>query len=108
MSFEWLDIELSWLEWADIDIYDDLLDGFEIVSVNPKPRSTSKVFDILTHEFSESLTPAEVIEIEFELRAKGVGFWAGDIDACTPSQRFVSHYAEIEVTEPVAAGGMGE
>ncbi|QTN31158.1 hypothetical protein HZ994_02060 [Akkermansiaceae bacterium] len=89
----------SAMKLADLDVYDELLDGFEIVSVTPKPRSTSKVFGILTHEFSQSLAPAQSFGIEFELRAKDVGLWGGDIDACTPLQSFVTHYTEIEVLD---------
>ena len=88
------------MKLADLDIYDGLLDGFEIVSVTPKPRSTSKVFDILTHEFSQSLSPAETFDIEFQLRATDAGLWGGDIDACTPLLAFVTHYTEIEVLDP--------
>ena len=85
------------LKLEDLDIYDDLLDGFEVVSVTPKPRSTSSVFGIRTHVFSRNLVPAESFDIEFELRGKNTGLWGGDIDACTPLQNFVTHYAEIEV-----------
>ena len=85
------------LKLEDLDIYDDLLDGFEVVSVTPKPRSTSSVFGIRTHVFSQNLAPAEIFDIEFELRGKNTGQWGGDIDACTRLQTFVTHYTEIEV-----------
>ena len=38
-------------------------------------------------------------DIEFQLKAKGVGLWGGDIDACTPTQNFITHHTEIEVVD---------
>ena len=72
----------------------------EILSVNPKPRTSERIIDYFSHDFSETLAPAESFEIEFELRAKDVGYWSGDIDACTPSMNFVTYYTEIEVLDP--------
>ena len=41
--------------------------------------------------------------VGIELRAKEPGLWTGGIDACTPTQNYVSQYAEIEVVDaPVA------
>jgi hypothetical protein len=37
------------------------------------------------------------------MRAKEVGTWGGDIDACTTMQTFITHYTEIEVVDPTAA-----
>ncbi len=88
------------MKLADLDVYDDLLDGFEILSVNPKPRTSERIIGYFSHDFSETLAPAESFEIEFELRAKDVGYWSGDIDACTPSMNFVTYYTEIEVLDP--------
>ncbi|MFK7852108.1 MAG: hypothetical protein AB8D78_14120 [Akkermansiaceae bacterium] len=90
------------LTLADLDVYSEFLDGFEIVSVDPKPRSTSHTFGILTHGYSEKLAPSEVFEVEFELRATAVGYWGGDIDACTPTQNYVTHYTEIDVVDVMA------
>ena len=88
------------MKLADLDVYDDLLDGFEILSVNPKPRTSERIIGYFSHDFSETLAPAESFEIEFELRAKDVGYWSGDIDACTPTMNFVTYYTEIEVLDP--------
>jgi len=91
------------MKLGDLDIYEGLLDGFEIVSVDPKPRTVEKIIGYMSHDFSRSLAPAERFEIRFELRAKGAGLWGGDIDACTPSMNLVTHYTEIEVLEPTPA-----
>lgn len=88
------------MKLADLDLYEDFTNGFEILSVNPRPRSTSKMFGFLTHEFARKLAPAETFDIVFEMKAQDSGVWGGDIDACTPTQNFVTHYTEIEVLEP--------
>jgi hypothetical protein len=88
------------LKFAELDIYDTFLDGFEVVSVSPKPKSKERIFGIVTYGFSRKLKPAESMAIEFELRAKETGIWTGGVDACTPTQNYVSDYAEIEVVEP--------
>jgi hypothetical protein len=28
---------------ANVDFYDDLLDGFDVISITPKPRSSEKI-----------------------------------------------------------------
>jgi len=88
------------MKLADLDVYESLLDGFSVVAVRPKPRTTERVFGIVTYGFSRGLKPAESFEVELELRAKEAGNWGGDIDACTPTQNFLTHYTEIEVIEP--------
>lgn len=88
------------LKLAELDVYESLLDGFEVVAVKPKPRTTERIFGMVTYGFSRNLKPAESFDIELELRAKESGIWGGDIDACTPSMNLVTHYTEIEVVEP--------
>lgn len=88
------------LKLAELDVYESLLDGFEVVAVKPKPRTKERIFGIVTYGFSHNLKPAESFEIELELRAKNTGNWGGDIDACTPSMNLVTHYTEIEVVTP--------
>jgi len=88
------------LKFAELDLYDTFLDGFEVVAVSPKPKTKDRVFGIATYGFSRTLKPAESFDIMFELRAKEEGLWTGGVDACTPMQNYVSEYAEIEVVAP--------
>lgn len=90
------------LRFAELDLYDTFLDGFEVVSVSPKPKSKERIFGIVTYGFSRKLKPAESMPIEFKLRAKETGMWTGGVDACTPTQNYVSEYAEIEVVDAPA------
>lgn len=90
------------LKFAELDLYDTFLDGFEVVAISPKPKSKDRTFGIVTYGFSRKLKPAESMAIEIELRAKEAGIWTGGIDACTPTQNYVSDYAEIEVVDAPA------
>jgi len=87
------------LKLENLDVYTDLLLGFEILSVNPKPRTTEKIVDYVSYGIARSLKPGETFEFEIEMRAKEVGVWGGDIDACTPMQTFITHYTEIAVVD---------
>lgn len=88
------------LKLAELDVYESLLDGFEVVAIKPKPRTTERLFGMVTCGISRNLKPAESFGLELELRAKEVGSWGGDINACTPSLNLVTHYTEIEVVAP--------
>lgn len=94
------------LKFAELDLYDTFLDGFEVIAVRPKPRTKERVFGIVTYGFSRNLKPAESMAIEVELRAKETGLWTGGIDACTPTQNYVSQYTEIEVVDAPATSGL--
>lgn len=88
---------------ANIDVYEGLLDGFEISSITPKPRSTEKIIGYHSYSLFHTLTPGKSQDITFKLKAKEVGYWAGDIDACNTLQNLVTFHAGIEVVDPAAA-----
>ena len=88
------------LKLANVDFYEDLLEGFELVSAHPAPRSVEKIIGYASYNFGHNLPPGETFMIELSLKAKDVGLWGGDIDACTPTQNLVTHYTEIEVVAP--------
>lgn len=90
---------------SELDVSDDLLKGFEVISISPKPKGKSKFFGINIYDFSRKIKSGEKIEIEFKLKAKDVGLWLGNVDACTPTQNFVTHYVEIEVINVPAPTG---
>lgn len=82
---------------GSIDIYDSLLGGFEIVKIEPSPEETDTLFDFHTAYFSHVLNPRENFRANYTLRAKTPGLWIGDIDCCTPSQKFVTTSKAIRV-----------
>lgn len=71
-----------------------------MITVRPKPRTTERIFGMVTYGFSHKLKPSESFGIELELRAKEAGIWSGDIDVSTPSLNLLTNYTEIEVVEP--------
>ena len=73
-----------------IDIYDSLLDGFEIISIEPEPDDVSRLFDFHTIFLDYELAPGENIIVTYTLKAREPGLWTGDIDCCTPNQQFVT------------------
>lgn len=79
-----------------------------MVAVSPKPKTKDRIFGIATYGFSRTLKPAESFGIELELRAKEAGLWTGSVDACTPTQNYVSDYAEIEVVDAPAVQEIAE
>lgn len=85
---------------ANIDVYEGLLDGFEIISMTPKPSSTEKIIGYHSYNVFKKLAPGKSHDLTFKLKAKEVGYWAGDIDACNTMQNMVTHYTEIEVVDP--------
>jgi hypothetical protein len=84
---------------ANIDIYDDLLEGFDIVNISPKPSSSEKIIGYHSYNLFKKLAPGKTHELTFKLKAKEVGLWSGDIDACNTMQNMVTNYTEIEVLD---------
>ncbi len=88
---------------ANIDIYDELADGFEILDVTPKPLSSQKIIGYYSYDLYKNLTPGSTHDLTVKMRAKEVGLWSGDIDACNTMQNWVTHYTEIEIVDPAVA-----
>ena len=83
-----------------IDIYDELLDGFEVVRISPGSTEKMDLMNFRSHYFSGlNLDAGESTTVSFELKAVKPGMWSGDVDCCTPSESFSSATVAIEVTE---------
>ena len=87
---------------ANVDFYDELLDGFDVISITPKPRSSEKIIGYHSYNLYKKLAPGKTHELTFKLKAKEVGYWSGDVDACNIMQNMVTYYTEIEVVDPAA------
>jgi len=85
-------------ELGSIDIYDSLLDGFEILHVLPEPTDRADYFDFHTAYFNTRLAPGESETYSYTLRAKEEGLWVGDIDCCAPNEKFVTTSKAITVS----------
>ena len=73
-----------------IDIYDSLLDGFEIISIEPEPDDVLHLFGFYSIYLYYKLAPGENVVVTCTLKAREPGLWIGDIDSCTPGQQFVT------------------
>jgi hypothetical protein len=90
------------IDLANIDLSSDLLDGFELIRITPKPTSIEKIYGYHSYNVLRELGAGKKHELTIILKAKEVGHWAGDIDACNIVQNLVTHYTEIEVVDPEA------
>ncbi len=88
------------LNLESIDLYRDLLDGFEILSVHPKPDAAAGYEDFLTYYCGTASGSSSEFTLTIMLKAKEVGDWGGEIDCCTPMMNYLTNYTEISVVEP--------
>lgn len=86
------------LTLGSIDIYDTLLDGFQVLEVSPKPSDRDSIFEFSSFYFSEALQSQESVAITFKLKGSKAGVWSGDIDCCTPFEQFVTTSKTIVVS----------
>ena len=76
------------IKLGDLDISDDYLRGFAIVSVTPDPKSTSidTFNDCTSMRFAVTLPPGATAEFVFELRAERAGRYRGEVDQFVGAQ----------------------
>ena len=84
---------------GSMDITGELMEGFQLASVSPEPSSQTAIFGIHSFYSKHKLGPSESVTFTFSLKAVETGYWAGSIDACTPMEKFVSEWIEVEVVE---------
>lgn len=87
-----------------IDISDSLIDGFQVLSVDPQPIDTMHLplFNMRSWEFSKSVPPGESIVVNFELKSVRKGRFTGDVDVCNDNQDFQTLYADIIVKDDLS------
>jgi hypothetical protein len=90
-----------------VDVDDKLLAGFQVVSVEPKPKDTMHVpvLNQRSWSFGTSLSvPAGATQrVTFNLRALNAGRFSGNVGACNPGQDCASTFADlVVVTRPRA------
>jgi len=92
------------IELGSIDVYDSLLEGFELLGTSPQPVDRMAILDFQSFGLDQRLEPGDRFEFELSLQATTVGTWTGDIDACTPEEDFVTEVAALVVLAAEAAG----
>jgi hypothetical protein len=85
------------LELGSIDVYDSLLKGFEIVGIDPAPVDRDSAFGFQTFYYSRTLSPGESWEMTLGLKPVKEGVWTGEVDFCTPGEKFVTSSVTIRV-----------
>jgi len=85
---------------SDVDVSENYLAGFTVVSIDPKPKSSQHVpiDNSRSFHFGITIPPQSAQSFKFKLHAEKAGAFRGDIDACEGS-RFITALAETVVKE---------
>jgi hypothetical protein len=86
-----------------VDLDDKLLTGFQVVSVDPKPKDTMHVplLNQRSWSFGTSVPAGTTQRVTFNLRALNAGRFSGNVGACNPGQDCASTFADlVVVTRP--------
>ncbi len=91
------------LHMSDLDIADEYLAGFVVVSVDPVEKSNMHVplDNSMSYTFDEEIPRGESKSFTFHLRAQEPGVFRGDVDV-TEGLRFTSTVAQTAVKETSA------
>ena len=83
---------------TDIDLADEYLAGFVLVSTSPEPKSSMHVplDNTRSFNFDTPVPPGETARFEFRLRATTPGKFEGDADVCEGT-RFLSALIQTHV-----------
>jgi hypothetical protein len=84
---------------GSIDIYDSLLDGFELVSSRPAFVGIDDVLNFQTLWYQAELQPDAPQIFTLTFRATRSGRHGGQLDVCTPTEVCTTVYATIAVGE---------
>ena len=85
---------------SSIDISEDYLLGFVIVSTTPVPKSNMRIPIDASRSFIFELLipPGETRDFSFRLKGVTAGMYRGDVDACEGLQ-FLTTLAQTKVSE---------
>ena len=88
-----------------IDIDDDLLEGFQVVSITPEPTDTMHILGQRSWSFGQRVKPGESLPVRFEMTAVVEGHFSGDIDVCNPNQDYHTLLGDVVVRkgEPLSS-----
>jgi hypothetical protein len=84
---------------GSIDIYDSLLDGFELISSRPAFAGVDDVLNFQTLWYQTELQPDSPQTFTLTFRATRPGRHGGQLDVCTPTEVCTTVYATIGVGE---------
>ena len=88
-------------ELLDIDIYEPLFGGIEIVSIEPEAAFTDGNFGIYTASMNTTIGPLDTLVVTLTIRGTQPGYHSGDVDVSIDDLfRFESTFITIDVVEP--------
>jgi len=87
-----------------IDVDDSSLAGFQVISIDPKPKDTMHVpiVNQRSWEFGAEIQPRESLSVTFHLKSVSQGHFSGDVDVCNPNQDFTTLLADVVVKEELS------
>ena len=90
----------SAIKLDSVDLDDSLLKGFQVMSVEPKPKDTMHVplLNQRTWSFGTSVPAGAIQRVTFNLRALNAGRFSGNVGACNPGQDCASTFADLVVS----------
>jgi len=88
------------LEVSSIDIAEEYLAGFSVISMDPEPASSTHIpiDESRSFAFNADIPAGESRTFLFNLRAEKAGLYRGDVDTCE-GMRFISTMAQTSVKE---------
>jgi len=86
------------LEVGSIDIADEYLAGFTVVSTEPSFTTSTQVpvDESRSYEFKQRIPPGATNQFMFKLRARKAGVFSGEVDVCE-GMRFMTMVVETVV-----------
>ena len=89
--------EVVFLDSIDIDL--SLLQGFQVLSVDPQHSGTENIpfVNQRTWSFQEAVLPGDEFEITFLLQPFVAGHFTDNIDVCNANYDWKSLYADVVV-----------
>lgn len=88
-----------------IDLYEDFLEGFQVLSITPEPSDSNAYGGMRSWEFGDSISPGDELKIRFELRAVEEGRFKGDLDVCNPKMDYRTLVPDIVVRKEKSGAG---
>jgi len=84
-----------------IDVDNSFLEGFQVIEIIPKPKSTQNLYEYYQRswDFSQDVAPGDSVAIQFRLKAVVEGHFSGDVDVCNPNQDFKTLLADVVVRD---------
>jgi len=83
-----------------IELAKSLLEGVEIVEIEPAARGASRFGEFRTYDFQRPIPPGETVAVRFDCQALDPGIYQGDVDITINTRySFVTRVGRIRVRD---------